>query len=177
MRERERRIQRALHKSAVRAKKVLAQYMPVAFQELMDSLEVRAIPNGASVGAYAPHAEAVEKGSRPHYPPIEPLIKWVKLRGMQGLLSPARLSKLKGTTTSAHALSVAAQLRAMEHVPIHAERGTDTALSVDAPKRIAYAIQQAIGKNGTKPHHFALKSLPEIMDIIDQEVVRALPDP
>lgn len=174
MRERTTRIKKAVRRTATQGKRVMSRNMPIAFRVLLGSLEVDPLPNGGSrVGSSAPHAEGTEIGTRPHYPPIGPLIKWVKLRGMQGNLSLRQLKKLPGTTTHRHALTIAAQLRMMENK----RRGVGVSLNVDAPTRIAYAIQQAIGKNGTKPHFWARKSLPEIMTILDAEVSAALPDP
>jgi hypothetical protein len=52
----------------------------------------------------------------------------------------------------------------------------DGALDVNAPLRIARAIQAKIAKTGSPPHWYARDSLPEIMTILDRQVRLALQD-
>ncbi len=124
---------------------------PVAFKELRN--DIRALPTstGSRIRAGAPHAQAVEVGSRPHMPPIEPLVAWVKLRGMQSL---KRRTKKQGPFKYAH---VGAALK--EH-----ERGGSS--SVDAPRQVAWAIALGIKKHGTKPTWFMYRSIPEIYRLL-----------
>ncbi len=170
--ERNRRVRAAVVRSAIGGKKYIAEHtIPIAFQELVESLEVRFRANAkgegparAQIVATAPHAEAVEKGSRPHLPPLEPILRWVKLRGMQGLRSRKRL---RGSTSAYHATRVATLIRGME-------RGG--AVPVDAPERIARAIQHAIAQKGTKPHRFMLRAVPFVVHLLFEEVSMAVAD-
>lgn len=181
MRARSNRLDRAFRRTAAKGAAVMRRNVPVAHSELRDSIHVE----GRKIIADAPHAAAVDQGSRPHMPPIEPLIKWVKLRGAQGLSSPKSLGRLSGTTTHEHASSVAAQLRKMSKPAFNTrivrpgrrmvEQGGD-ATSVDAPTQIAWAIAMAIAKHGTKPHHYVAKTMPQVMAILDEEIAAALPD-
>ncbi len=150
--------------------------VPVAFSELRDSIHVAGKGIDISIIADAPHAQAVEIGSRPHMPNIETLTKWVKLRASEGLLALGprgrptraglrRLSRLSGSTTTEHALSIAGQMRAMGH---------GGAVSVRAPEAIAWAIAIAISRHGTRPHWYARQALPEISKKLDQELRAAL---
>jgi len=164
-RERQRRITGAVRRTAKDGAPVMKSNVPVAFGELRESLAGKATERGGKIEADAPHAAAVEVGSRPHTPPLEPLIAWVKLRAAQGLLSAQELSKLPGPTTATHATAVAAQVRGMEH---------GGAVDVDAPRRIAFAIQQKIAREGTMPHWFARRSLPQIVELLDAYVKDAL---
>ena len=132
-RQREKRIAGAVRRTAKDGAAVVREHVPVAFGELRDSVAGKPTEKGARIDADAPHAAAVEVGSRPHTPPLEPLIAWVRLRAAQGLLSDRQLNKLPGTTTAMHARAVAAQVRAMEQ---------GGAVDADAPRRIAFAIQQ-----------------------------------
>lgn len=159
MRLRKQRIKTAVYKTARKGAQVVRQNVPVAFGELRDG--IRSEPT--RIVSDAPHAAAVELGSRPHFPPLEPLIAWVKLRGAQGLKG----GRGPGTTTKAAAKFVRSALR---------EQESDGALDVDAPRRVAYAIALAISKRGTKPHHYMSGSLPEVVSILDTEIVAALPD-
>jgi hypothetical protein len=166
-RERKRRIIDGLRQVAQVARVFFREHVPVAFGDLRGSIHAESTKLGAQTIADAPHAAAVEVGSRPHTPPLAPLLAWVKLRGQQGLLPEGRLSKLGGTTTAAHARSIAGQLRGMER---------DGALSVDAPERIARVIQQKIAREGTMPHWFARQSLPDIVRTMDRIVRVAVRD-
>ena len=174
---RERRIARAVSKTATAGAAIVRRRVPVAFSELRDS--VHATDSGGAIGgsrhagdsrivADAPHAAAVENGSRPHWVPLEPLIKWVKLRGMQGL-SGRSMKRLSGTTTALHAQ----RMRALFALSV----GADMATPVDAPTQLAKAIQRAIAKHGTKPHHYMLGSLPLVEGVLDGEIKAALEDP
>ena len=163
-RSRRSRIKKAVKKAVQRtAKHVKQNTVPVAFRELADSI----VALDSSVIADAPHADAVEVGSRPHVPPLGPLIAWVKLRGMQGLRQISRLKKLKGPTTLQQALSVAAMFKRAEH---------DGAVSLDTPEQIARAIQAAIARKGTKPHRYMMKAIPFAQEALFEEVSEAVKD-
>lgn len=130
---------------------------PKAFGELRDSVHTASSPTRITVTA--PHAAAVEIGSRPHVVPIDDLVRWVKLRGMQGLTKGGRVRRSIGNpgkvgpTTAQQAITVAAQLRSLEK---------NGALSIDAAEQVARRIQAAIAKAGTAPHWYVRKSLPQI---------------
>jgi hypothetical protein len=144
---------------------VVKRRVPVAFGDLRESVKPEERVDGAAIVVDAPHAAPVETGSRPHTPPLAPLVAWVKLRGAQGLLSPRQVGRLPGRSTAAHAITVAAALRSME-------RGG--ALDVDAPVRIARAIQRAIRDHGTKPHWYARSSLPAVRAVLGVAIRKAL---
>lgn len=157
----EKSVNAAARRAANKARPVVKANVPVAFGEIRESVHA----DGTKVIVDAPHAAAVNNGSRPHWAPLQPLIEWVKLRGMQGLLTTRQISRLPGTSTWMHALSVADSLSAHER---------NGALDVDAPEKVARAIQHAIATHGTKPHHFMEKSMPEITAIFAGEVEAAL---
>lgn len=164
-RERARRVKQAVKKTAQSTARYVKQNtVPVAFRELAASVEALA----SSVVADAPHADAVEVGSRPHLPSLEPLIAWVKLRGMQGLKQISQLKRLKGPSTLQQALSVAAMFKRAEH---------DGAVSIDTPEQIARAIQAAIARKGTRPHRYMMKAIPFAQETLYEEVSEAVKDP
>lgn len=152
-REREQRLHAAAMAAAEAGVGIVKRRVPVAHGELRESVRAEARQRGAAIVVDAPHAAPVETGSRPHMPPLAPLLAWVRLRGAQGLLTPRQVGRLPGMTTTESAHSVAAALRAME-------RGGS--LDVDAPLRIARAIQHAIATRGTRPHWYARGSLPAV---------------
>jgi hypothetical protein len=159
--DRERRIRNAVKKAAHAGVPIVKRAVPVAFGELRETVHAE----DTKIVVDAPHAAPVEVGSRPHMPPLAPILRWIRLRGMQGLLSRRERGRLPGTTTRAHAESVAAALRGMEQ---------NGALDISATVRLARAIQMAIAKHGTKPHWYARSSLPAIRAALDAFIREAL---
>lgn len=168
MRALERRLGKALRKAAQKAAAHVRRNVPVAFSELRDSVHVV----GSRIIVDAPHAAAVEWGSRPHWAPLEPLVRWVKLRGFQGLQSEGQLKRLSGTTTFEHATRVAGDLAASRR---GGAVGAETSwTSIDAPVEIARAIQLKIAVAGTKPQHYMAKAVPHARAFVGVEVEAAL---
>jgi hypothetical protein len=164
-RQRAKRILNAIRRAVDRAVKIVKRAVPVAFGELREAVHARARERGGAVIVDAPHAAPVEEGSRPHTPPLEPLIEWVRLRGAQALLTERQRGRLPGATTKDHAEWVGGELA--KHV-------TGGASDVDAPRRVAFLIQQKIARAGTVPHWYARSSLPEIRRTLDHFVKGAL---
>lgn len=172
--DREKRVKKAIVKAARQGKAYIVKFtLPIAFRELERSLRVESKGGKVRIVADAPHAAPVETGSRPHWPPLEPLIAWVKLRAMQGHggsdIGRHGPSRRRGTTTKEHAESIANAMNAFAEI-----RGG--ANDVDDPVHIARAIQIAISRHGTKPHWFMRKALPEIRKFLDVEIRIALND-
>lgn len=168
---RQRRLENAIRRTARRGVGVVKKNVPVAFGELREDIEARPVGDrGAQIFADAPHAAAIEVGSRPHWVPLEALVKWVRLRGMQGLSSPRALARLPGTTTQRHAVHVAEQIRG------HMLADGSDAIAADAPLKIAKQIQLAIARRGTKPHWYMRQSQGAVMTLLDEEIQKALPE-
>ncbi|HHH29032.1 MAG TPA: HK97 gp10 family phage protein [Polyangiaceae bacterium] len=53
----------------------------VATGELARSVVTTRVDDGAIVRVEAPHAPFMEEGTRPHFPPLQPLEDWVRLKG------------------------------------------------------------------------------------------------
>lgn len=164
LREREKRVRAAARKAAKKGVSILKRKVPVAHGEIRESVHA----DDTLIVVDAPHAAAVNNGSRPHTPPLGPLVEWVRLRGMQGLQTERQLSRLPGTSTKESALGVAAMLRE------HEVRGPGGYSHADAAVQVARAIQQAIRRRGTKPHHFVEKAMPELRALLGAEINAAL---
>ena len=158
----ERKVKRAIERTVKYAAKKIAEMVPLAFAELKSSIQT----DEDSVRVTAPHAAAVEEGSRPHTPPLAPLIAWVKLRGMQGLTATGKVKRIpkvafdpdsaeSGARRSAHHdRMIAKTIRAMR-------RGKKFD-STDVIEGIARAIQKGIMISGTKPYFYVANSIPAI---------------
>lgn len=173
------RLVTATHEAASTGAKLVAQGAPRAFGEIADGVVSIELTNGAKIRSTAPHSAAVEVGSRPHMPPILPLVRWVKLRGMQGLEKGA-----KGAPRA-----VARMLRGQEKLRVEGTeiksgpdagsiRFTQSRYSdVDAADRVAWAIAMGIKRRGTKPTWFVRRCLPEIRAILGANVRAQLERP
>lgn len=157
---------RAAHKTAKRGVRIAKQNAPKAFGEIQDGILDIPHANGATLRSSAPHSGPVESGSRPHMPPVEAIEKWVRLRGMQGIDSAGRLTKKKGVGRTI-------QQRLRQH-------GTGNVLSdgsavdIDAPRKVAWAIALKIAKSGTEPTWFMQRTTAALEPILDSQIKAAL---
>jgi hypothetical protein len=175
------RIKTAIVAAAIDGAHAIEPELPVAFGDLRRSLRVDAVnylEGHVRIVLGAPHAAAIEVGSRPHVVPLEALIAWVKLRGMQGLTKHGDLitsgKKSWGKTTTIAAIGVAQEIRR-----ISGDYGGDGGgvTPVDAPTQIARAIQASIAKHGTKPHWPVRRSLPKIKAALATRMRNAVKGP
>lgn len=170
---------------------IVREKVPRAFGELADSAEVIDSAVGFAIVFTAPHAAAVDLGSRPHMPPLEPLIAWVTLRGIQGLTTGGRVKRVKDGPRAWRA-------RAAETIAsrLHEKMGSKSAASwrahaqnavraltpstlgkLDADPAVvsvARAIQMKIARKGTKPTRFVGTSVPQAVVELDRFVRQAL---
>lgn len=186
---RDKRVRQAVVKAAkVTAKVVAKDIAPKAFGELADSIHWGEATNGAYVIADAPHAEAVEVGSRPHTPPLEPIIAWVRLRGMQGISKKGnviRHTKFKpvsntgaqkqGSNTAAVMVGRYLKERLGNASVMRAWR-MGMAFTDPATLAVARAIQHQISVHGTKPFRYMLAGVTTAMSALDEFVTIALQD-
>ncbi len=158
----ERKVKKAISRTLNYAARKIAEMVPIAFADLKGSIEI----DGTSVLVVAPHAAAVEVGSRPHVPPLEPLIKWVKLRGMQGLTTTGKVKRIPKVAFNPNGIETGARKSAyndrMVASTIRAMRRGKKFTNADIPTQIARAIQKGIMIAGTKPQFFVRNSLPAI---------------
>jgi hypothetical protein len=199
MKAREKRCRTAQRKAARTTRNfIVREKVPKAFGELIDSASALDTEFGAQVIFDAPHAGAVENGSRPHTPPIGPLIAWVILRGVEGLGASGRVksNRVKGGGIKAWQKEAARSIATSLHSSLGGNKGAAawrsrhqnvvrnltpaTLGQIDSGpevRSIAYAIQQKIAKEGTKPVRYVGSSLNEAVAELDHFIQRALPDP
>ena len=134
----------------------------------------------SSVVADAPHAAAVEVGSRPHTPPLAPLIAWVQLRGIQGLTAKGNVRKAvspRREAARAIASSLHGALGGRAGAAAWRQRATSQGSLADADPAvvaIARAIQRKIAVAGTKPHRFLAQGVNDAMAHLASLVPAAL---
>ena len=157
---REQKLRRAIQKTLREAVKILIKNAPLASGHFRDGFDVEMnANNGGGVTTDAPKGmiDALEYGRLPggKMPPVDAIEKWVRLKGAYGISKTKALRRVTGAKQMASAI---------------ASRERGGAVSVDAPREIAWAIARSIQKNGTKPTHFILKSQPEIRAALDRNL-------
>jgi len=91
------------HRAAVRAAAEARERAPEATGFLKESIHAV----GMRVVCDAPYAMAVERGARPHWPPIAPILAWVELKGFAGLSASGKPQDAKSIAYAiAHKISV-----------------------------------------------------------------------
>jgi len=81
------RFEAAIDETGEDAVGIIWTHVPFAFGELHNS--IRYVKALRATIADAPHAAPVEVGSIPHMPPVEPLVVWATMRGMNDPKSAA----------------------------------------------------------------------------------------
>ena len=123
---------------------IIARAAPVDLGSLKSSIHVESLPTGARIVIDAPHAAAVEFGSRPHTPPLAPLIAWVKRhRAAFGIAGRGTKRDTRGRFTASPEVIAAAR-----------------------------AIQRKISIYGTKPRYFVRNSIPALVRAIGWAIAK-----
>lgn len=166
-------VQTGVRRGAMRTVALLTRKTPVD-QGIMKNAW-KYVEVGGSVGSpviarvdnSAPHAGIVERGARPHMPPLEPILEWVKrhLRSF-GLKAPRWRNPKTGPWKSAGAYA-----RHDARIRAHAEAVGEFE---DEVLKLAEAIRWKIFKYGQKGLFIVRNSLDEIREIVNDEVNKAL---
>ena len=120
-------------------------------------------PDGALLSVDAPYAAAMEYGTRPFFPPLAPLVEWVKRKGLAGK-KPRGPSK-DASRLAAHGFGISARdARAMKRV-------NDFQREAES---IAYAIALKISKEGIEPRHYFAKAMAKVPQFLRAEIDREL---
>lgn len=119
---------------------------------LRQSVDYQRAPDGAQVAVTAPHAAAIDQGARPHFPPIDPLVEWVKRKGLSHTHLRTRTSRTTGLTS------------------VHVNRA-----ATDAEARgIAFAIARTMARKGIAPRNFMGKAWARLPPLLAAEIRDAL---
>lgn len=132
---------------------VIIKDAPKDTKELVRSGHVVLTNTGTEIVFDAPHAVVVELGSRPHMPPLEPLVEWVKRHATKlgiGKAPTFRYSKKEGPPTR-------------KRMARYLERFADWEGEV---VKVAQAIRYKIARDGTRPTHFVRSKLPKLARIL-----------
>lgn len=122
----------ALHKAAERAADQARERAPKgATLQLAEGIQAI----GLRVVSTAPYSLAVELGSRPHMPPVEPILAWVLYKGFFGVGPNG-----KPQTAENVAWAIAMKIKAEGTKPTHFMRGTIPATLRFVGAEIGYAL-------------------------------------
>lgn len=148
--------QKKMHEAALLGAEIIAGQAPVDMGPLKASPHVEVTEHGARIRIDAPHAGIVELGSRPHRPPIGPLIEWVRRHRASFGIDAPRGRAPKTPTRTLYGAALAAHTRALAR---H-QRADREVL------RIACALQAKIAREGTKPRYFVRNSMPRLLSAL-----------
>lgn len=96
-------VDKGLHRAVERAADEVRANAPEASGMLRDSIHVV----GLRIVCDAPHAIYVERGTRPHWPPIAPILAWVELKGFVGISASGKPQTAESIAHAiAHKISV-----------------------------------------------------------------------
>jgi hypothetical protein len=159
------RVAGAGYEAALLGAEVVAKAAPVDVGSLKSSLHARQTgPRSAELVADAPHAGVVEVGSRPHTPPLQPLIDWVRRHHRSFRIRRAAKVRIGPARTAS------AQRRRDARVAHNDTREAEI-------EAVARAIQRKIARFGTRPRWFMRSQLPKLRKILAILIRRRLRDP
>lgn len=88
----ERGLRSALRKTANRGARVIQKEAPVDLGGLRNSITAVHTPATSYIRVSSPITKIILRGSRPHMPPVEPLIGWVTRRGFASGVEAEKLA-------------------------------------------------------------------------------------
>lgn len=119
-------------------------------------------PDGALLSVDAPYASSIEHGTRPFFPPLQPIEDWVIRKGLAGKKPKTRMRKSEREGGGLGTLN-------------YLERKATAASQFNTEvKSIAYAIALKISKEGIEPRHFFKKAMEMAPKFLRAEIDREL---
>lgn len=133
---------RGAFRAALRGVRIVAENTPVDEGIARAGWQAQLTQDGAELFNDVPYAGVLEAGSRPHRPPLRPILEWVVRKfGLD-------LSNDQGARRSFEDLG---------DVP-------------SETMAIAMAVVNKIAREGTKPHWMVKNSLPKLREMLKEEV-------
>lgn len=152
------RVIAGLRRGALRGIPVVVKDTPADRGQARAGWDVAFVRDGADLFNDAPHAGILEAGSRPHRPPILPILRWVVRKfglNLEALAAGATRKSFRGTKRSFEGI------------------GEVPASTVS----FAWAIANKIAREGTAPHWMVRKNLKLLSRLAAEEVKRELSKP
>lgn len=155
----ERAMIRGLRSAALRTKaEVVIQidtakpYPAVDRGTMRRSVGVDNHPDGALLSVDAPYAAAMERGTRPFFPPLEPIVAWLKRKGIVK-------RKVNAVWEGDTLVSAKKQSKKSHEAEI---------------RSVAYAIAVKFSREGIEPRHFFAKAMEKVPKFLRAEIDREL---
>lgn len=153
-------------------------YPAVDRGEMRNSVNAENVSDGAIVTINAPHAPFLEYGTRPHRPPVAPILEWVKRKGLATMFGPVRRTSGRGPGYASVGPGGGAEgpaQRVRRSGPIFNPRAQAAQRQADrAETSTAYAIVRKIELKGTAPRAPMLKAVGRMLPIIAREITSEL---
>lgn len=180
----DKKVIRAIRKTSGDAIRIIRNRTPKAFGHLKDSTYALTGPDIATVvgGEKANYAAAVEIGARPHVPPLEAIMKWVRLKGIQGLSKRGKIRQVVpsqnhpeySSRRTAHLVAHDIKSLGFKGNKKRGAKHVGAYTPIDAIEQVARAIQINISRVGIQPTHFVRGSLPEIGEQLNKRITKAM---
>lgn len=175
-----RRVLNAIHEAAHLGAEVVAKAAPMDQGGIKLSTHAE-IQNGVSrIVSDAPHAVIMESGSRPHTPPLKPLIAWVNRhkKTLSGTKKTIRVRRKNGAFARARRQfkKLLRSLGLKNRSPAKAKRKPSPELTDKQIEQIARAIQFKIARDGTKPTLYTKRQLPRLRRILGVLIKKRIKD-
>lgn len=137
-------------------------FPPIDRGTMRRSVDVDRHPDGALLSVGVPYAAVMEHGTRPFFPPLQPLEDWVERKGLAGKRPRVRMRK---SEKEGGGLGKAEFLE---------RKATAAAQYQSEIKSIAYAIALKISREGIAPRHFFAKAMEKVPVFLRQEIEREM---
>lgn len=188
------RVERSVEYAARDGVAVVRAEAPKDLGHVANSVHATLGAGGPEIVVDAPHAAALEVGSRPHMPPLAPLVAWAKRHGASArpkakaasakASRPTKLRtrvkrllrRLAGALSGAVRRLLRRAFGGSAKAP-RASKAQPAQLTDKEAEAFGRALQHAIAKRGTKPRWYVRKSLPRLRRILATRVRAGLRDP
>jgi len=120
-----------------------------------------------------PYIGVLELGSRPHTPPLKPLIEWVVRHFGTGLEALKAMDEARAAEGSTESDVQAAGKAAIDGASQHFD---DLSEVSDGAINMAIGIQQKIGRQGTEPNYMVKSNIDRAERILDEFIYEELRD-
>jgi hypothetical protein len=132
---------------------------------LIGSARAVKVGEGAEIRVDAPHAGVIEGGARPHMPPLQPILDWVRVNYAFFGLTKSKLRRNDMNPPRTERQARSRDWSALVHGMFEA-----------SVLEIANALRWKIYRHGSVPHWYMRNSLPKLRDVLKATVSRRMAD-
>ena len=141
-------IRRGLVRAAVVGEAIVAEATPVDTANTRNAWRVRLTRDGADLINDSPTAVFLEEGTRPHRPPLLPLVRWaMRKKGLGGSTTITRLEDAPDEAVGM-AVGIANKIERKGTRPVHMVRSNLTRLTQIARRNVEAELERENDRGG-----------------------------